>query len=162
MTSVDLGILVIIGLSMLLGALRGGVKEILSLAAWVVAFLAAKTFADVAAVYMPAFITTPAIRYLGGFLLVFIAVMAVSMLLSMLLSAALKTAGLGIFDRLLGFLFGTVRGLLIVTTLVLLAGLTAIPKTELWQQSYITPMFVKLAVTVTPWLPDSLVKHIHF
>ncbi len=162
MTSVDLGILIILGLSTLLGTLRGGVKETLSLAAWIVAFLVAKTFADTAAVYMPAFITTPAIRYLGGFLLVFIAVMAVSMLLSMLLSAALKTAGLGIFDRLLGFLFGTVRGLLIVTTLVLLAGLTAIPKTELWQQSYIMPMFVKLAVTVTPWLPDSLVKHIHF
>lgn len=162
MTSVDLGILVILGLSMLLGVVRGGIKEILSLAAWVLAFLAAKTFADAAAVFMPAFITTPAIRYLGGFLLVFVTVMLVSMLLSSLLSSSLKTAGLGAFDRLLGFLFGTVRGLLIITTLVLLAGLTAIPKTELWQQSFIVPIFVKLAVTVTPWLPDSLVKYIHF
>lgn len=162
MNSVDWGILLVLFLSMLLGLVRGGVKEILSLSAWVLAFIAAKSFAESAAVFVPAFITTPAIRYLGGFLLVFIAVMVLSMLLSLLLSESLKAAGLGPIDRLLGFIFGAIRGLFIVTTLVLLAGLTALPKTELWQQSYITPMFVKLAVISTPWLPDGLVKYIHF
>jgi membrane protein required for colicin V production len=162
MNSVDWGILLVLFLSMLLGLVRGGVKEILSLSAWILAFMMAKYFAESASVFVPAFITTPAIRYLAGFVLVFIAVMALSMLLTVLLAESLKAVGLGLFDRLLGFIFGTIRGLFIVTTLVLLAGLTALPKTELWQQSYFVAMFVKLAVISTPWLPDSLVKYIHF
>ena len=162
MNSMDWGILAVLGLSLLLGLVRGGVKEVLSLAAWVLAFLAAKTFADTASVFVPAFITTPAIRYLAGFLLVFIAVKVVAMLTSLLLSESLKAAGLGAIDRILGFVFGAVRGVFIVTTLALLAGLTAVPQTDLWQQSLLAPLFIKLAVIATPWLPDSLVKHIHF
>jgi membrane protein required for colicin V production len=142
--------------------MRGGVKEVLSLAAWVLAFIAAKTFADTAAVFMPAFITTPAIRYLAGLVLVFIGVMALMMLLTMLLAESLKAMGLGLFDRLLGLLFGAIRGFLVVTTLVLLAGLTALPKILLWQQSLLIPVFIKLATIVMPWLPDSLIQHIHF
>ncbi|WP_124949311.1 CvpA family protein [Sulfuriferula thiophila] len=162
MTTFDLVVLGIVVLSMMLGAMRGGVKEILSLAAWIVAFLLAKSFADVAAVWMPAMISSPALRYLGGFILVFVIVMAVAMLLSLLLAESLKAAGLGALDRLLGILFGAVRGAAIVLMLVLLAGLTALPKTELWQHSLLAPSLVKLAVMAKPWLPDSLVQHIHF
>ncbi|NOT17960.1 MAG: CvpA family protein [Sulfuriferula sp.] len=162
MSSLDFAIVAVLLLSVLLGLMRGGVKEILSLAAWVLAFMAAKTFADTAAVFMPAFITTPAIRYLAGLVLVFIVVMAFMMLLTMLLAESLKAMGLGLFDRLLGLLFGAIRGVLVVTTLVLLAGLTALPKILLWQQSLLIPVFIKLATIVMPWLPDSLIQHIHF
>ena len=162
MTSFDFVVLGIVGLSILLGIMRGGVKEILSLAAWVLAFVLAKTFADVAAGWMPAIISSPALRYLGGFILVFIVVMAVAMLLSLLLAESLKAAGLGAFDRFLGLVFGALRGVAIVLTLVLLAGLTALPKTELWQHALLAPALVKLAVMAQPWLPDSLVHYIHF
>jgi membrane protein required for colicin V production len=80
----------------------------------------------------------------------------------MLLAESLKAMGLGLFDRLLGLLFGAIRGFLVVTTLVLLAGLTALPKILLWQQSLLIPVFIKLATIVMPWLPDSLIQHIHF
>jgi membrane protein required for colicin V production len=162
MNSLDFAFVAVLLLSVLLGLMRGGVKEVLSLAAWVLAFIAAKTFADTAAVFMPAFITTPAIRYLAGLVLVFIGVMALMMLLTMLLAESLKAMGLGLFDRLLGLLFGAIRGFLVVTTLVLLAGLTALPKILLWQQSLLIPVFIKLATIVMPWLPDSLIQHIHF
>ncbi|ARU30744.1 hypothetical protein CAP31_03000 [Sulfuriferula sp. AH1] len=162
MTGFDFVVSGIVGLSMLLGIMRGGVKEILSLAAWVVAFIMAKTFADAAAGWMPAMISNPALRYLGGFILVFVIVMAVAMLLSLLLAESLKAAGLGVMDRLLGLVFGAARGMVIVLTLVLLAGLTALPKTGLWQHALFAPSLVKLAVMVKPWLPDSLVQHIQF
>ena len=162
MTSFDLVVLGIVILSILLGLMRGGVKEILSLAAWIFAFLLAKTFAELASGWMPAMISSPALRYLGGFILVFVIVMAVAMLLSLLLAESLKAAGLGALDRLLGLIFGALRGAAIVLMLVLLAGLTALPKTELWQQALLASSLVKLAVMATPWLPDGLVQHIHF
>ena len=162
MTSFDFVVLGIVALSILLGLMRGGVKEILSLAAWILAFMVAKTYADLAAAWMPAMISSPALRYLGGFILVFIIVMVIAMLFSLLLAESLKAAGLTGLDRLLGLVFGAVRGVAIVLMLVLLAGLTALPKTELWQQALLAPFMVKLAIMATPWLPDGLVQHIQF
>lgn len=162
MTSFDFVVSGIVVLSMLLGIMRGGVKEILSLAAWIAAFIMAKAFAETAAGWMPAMISNPSLRYLGGFVLVFVIVMAVAMLLSLLLAESLKAAGLGAMDRLLGLIFGAARGMVIVLTLVLLAGLTALPKTDLWRHALFAPPLVKLAIMVKPWLPESLVQHIQF
>lgn len=162
MTALDFGVLGIIGLSALLGLVRGAVKEMLSLLAWVIAYLAAKMFADTATRWLPAQLGNPALRHAAGFVLVFIVVMVLAMLLSMLLSASLKALGLGLLDRLLGMIFGALRGLAIVLILVLLAGVTSLPQTGLWRQALFVPYLVKLAVMAQPWLPDDFVKHIQF
>lgn len=162
MTALDFGVLGIVALSALLGLVRGAVKEMLSLLAWVIAYLAAKMFADTATRWLPSQLNNPALRHAAGFVLVFVVVMVLAMLLSMLLSASLKAIGLGMLDRLLGMVFGTLRGLAIVLILVLLAGITSLPQTGLWRLSLFAPYLVKLAVMVQPWLPDDFVKHIQF
>lgn len=162
MNGFDFVVLGIVALSVLLGLMRGAVKEILSLAAWVFAFVAAKTFATAGAELMPGFIGNPALRYLGGFILVFVVVMALAMLLSLLLSESLKVLGLGVVDRMLGVLFGLLRGMVIVTILVLLAGLTQLPKTEIWRHALLSGASETLAVMVKPWLPIDLASHIHY
>ncbi|MES2366679.1 MAG: CvpA family protein [Pseudomonadota bacterium] len=162
MTGFDFVVIAIIVLSVLIGLMRGAVKEILSLAAWVLAFLAAKAFATTAAGIMPHFISNPALRYLAGFLLIFIVVMALAMLLSLLLSESLKALGLGPIDRILGVAFGFLRGVVIVTILVLIAGLTQLPKTDVWRQAAFSGAFETLAIMVKPWLPIDLVNHLHY
>ncbi|BBP03650.1 colicin V biosynthesis protein [Sulfuriferula plumbiphila] len=162
MTGFDFVVIGVVALSVLLGLMRGAVKEILSLAAWVLAFVAAKTFAATAAGVMPDFISNAALRYLAGFILVFIVVMALAMLLSLLLSESLKALGLGMVDRMLGGVFGFLRGMVIVTMLVLLAGLTQLPKTEVWRQASLSGVFEILAIMVKPWLPMDLANHIHY
>lgn len=162
MTAFDFVVLGIVGLSVLLSLMRGAIKEVLSLAAWVIAFLAAKSLAATAAALMPGFIASPALRYLGGFILVFVVVMALAMLLSLLLSESLRLLGLGALDRLLGLVFGFLRGMVIVTLLVLLSGLTALPKTDTWQHALFSRPLESLAMMVKPWLPDDLAGHIQF
>ena len=162
MNNLDFIILGIIAISMLLGLLRGAVKEVLSLAAWIVAFIAGQSFAALAAQWMPAFVSNPSLRYLGGFLLVFVVVMALAMLLSLLLSESIKALGLGLLDRIIGIFFGGLRGMVIVTILVLLAGLTEFPKSDVWQQAMLSDAFQTLAVAVKPWLPVDLANHIHY
>lgn len=149
-------------MSVLLGLMRGVIKEILSLAAWVLAFVAAKTFAASAAGVMPDFINSPALRYLAGFIMVFIVVMALAMLLSLLLSESLKALGLGAVDRILGVVFGFLRGIVVVTILVLMAGLTQLPKADVWRRASLSGMFENLAIMVQPWLPIDLANHIHY
>lgn len=162
MTALDIGVLVIVALSALLGLVRGAAKEILSLLAWVIAYLIAKMFADSATHWIPAQLTNPQLRHAAGFMLVFIVVMVLAMLSSMLLSASLKAIGLGLLDRLLGMLFGTLRGLAVVLILVLVAGITSLPQTRMWRLSLFAPYLVKTALVAEPWLPDDFVKHIQF
>ncbi len=162
MNNLDFGVLGIFAVSILLGLLRGAVKEVLSLLAWLVAYFAAKRFAGIAAQWMPTQLDNPGLRHMGGFALVFVVVMVAAMLVSLLLSASLKAAGLGMTDHLLGMFFGALRGLVVVLALVLLAGLTTLPRTEFWRHSLFAPYLVKGAVMVRSWLPIDFVKHIQF
>lgn len=162
MTALDYCVIGIVAVSSLLGLVRGAVKELLSLLAWVVAYIAAKMFAEWATRWVPAQLENPALRHAAGFILVFIVVMVLAMLVSLLLSASIKALGLGPMDRILGMVFGSLRGLAIVLILVLLAGITTLPHSALWRQSLFAPYLVRLAVMAQPWLPNDFMKHLQF
>ena len=161
MTWFDYAVIAIVGLSVLLSIIHGFVREILSLASWVVAFLVAQIYATGVAPLLPAVINNPSVRLLAGFLSVFLAVLVVMTLLAIALSKLIKTAGLGFVDRALGGVFGLVRGLAIVLIAVLLAGLTSLPRQPAWRQAVLSAPLVTLADWVKVWLPDDLAKHIN-
>ena len=59
-------------------------------------------------------------------------------------------------DRMIGMIFGIARGVVLVSVLVLLAGMTTMPQDPWWQQSVLIDVFHKLALwlryTVAPEL----------
>ena len=162
MTWIDYAILTVVGLSILLSIIHGLVRELLSLAAWGVAFLVAQMFAADAASFLPVALANPSLRLLAAFLGVFLVVLVAMMLLAMALSGLIKTVGLGFADRALGAVFGFVRGLAIVLIAVLLAGLTALPRQPEWKDAVFSEPLVTLANWVKVWLPDELAKHINY
>ena len=135
MTLFDLVVLVIVGLSVLLSVIRGLVREVLALAAWVVAFLAANVLAGEIAPWLPDAIPTEEFRLLAGFVGVFLVVLIAMSMLAIMVSKLVKSAGLGLEDRLLGGAFGLARGLLVVMVVVLLAGLTSLPRQAVWRNA---------------------------
>jgi membrane protein required for colicin V production len=162
MTWIDYAVIAIVGLSILLSVLHGLVREILSLAAWGVAFVVAQMLAADVAPLLPAALANPSLRLLAGFLSVFVAVLLVMTLLAVALSGLVRTAGLGFADRALGALFGLVRGLAVVTLAALLAGLTSLPRQPAWQHSLFGQPLVILANWVKVWLPDEMAKRITY
>ena len=106
----------------------------------------------------------PLAVFLGlvGFLAVFLMVLLASTLLAIAISGLIKRVGLGFADRLLGAVFGLVRGLAVVLVMVLLAGLTALPSTPEWRQALTSAPLEALANTVKVWLPSDLSKHINY
>ena len=162
MTWFDYAVIAIVGLSVLLSIIHGLVREILSLASWIVAFLVAQIYATDVAPLLPAAVTHESVRLLAGFLSVFVAVLAVMTVLAILLSKLIRTAGLGFADRALGGVFGLVRGLAIVLIAVLLAGLTSLPKQPAWRHAMLSAPLVTLADWVKVWLPHDLAKHINY
>ncbi len=162
MTWIDYAVLAIIGVSVLLSIIHGFVRELLSLASWIAAFLVAQFFAAEVAAMLPAAIPHESLRLLAGFLLVFLSVLLLSTLLAIAISSLIKRAGLGAADRMLGAVFGLVRGVAVVTVVVLMAGLTTLPSTPAWRQAMSSAPLEALANTVKVWLPSDLSKHINY
>jgi membrane protein required for colicin V production len=162
MTPFDYAVLVIVAVSILISVIRGLVREVLALLAWVAAFAVATLFgADVAA-WMPQAIPTEELRLLTGFLIVFVGVLLVMSLAAMAISRLVKRAGLGVEDRMFGMLFGLARGGLSVPVLVTLAGLTTLPRDPLWRNAMLSSPLESLALYVKAWLPGDLSRRIKY
>lgn len=113
-------VVVILSLSALLSLWRGFSREALSLAGWVIAFIAANLLARDASSYLAALIENPTGRYIVAWSCVFVVVLLLAGLLSRLFSRLVRASGLGLLDRLLGTVFGALRGLVIVLVLLYL------------------------------------------
>ena len=160
MSSLDLIALAIFVFSAVLGLMRGLTREALSLLSWFVAFYAAKSFAPMLAPWLPSL--APALSHAAALVLIFVAVLIAASLLAAMLGGLVKLVGLGPYDSLLGGLFGAARGSLILLMLTLLAGLTALPKTQTWQASLIHGPLERVAIKIKPWLPTDLAALIQY
>ncbi len=128
MTVFDYIVLTILGLSILIGVMRGLLREVLSIAGWVAAFLVAKFYTAQLSPLLPQAISSDSLRYMAAFIILFLATLIITSLLAMALSQVFKATGLGWIDRIFGAVFGVVRGLMIVGVFVMLSGLTEFPK----------------------------------
>lgn len=162
MTIVDYIVLLILAFSVLFGAIRGLVREVLSLAAWVVAFVAANALAPHVARLLPAGMASEEIRLIAGFVGVFVLVLVAMSVLAVMGSKLVKIAGLGGADRALGGVFGLARGLLVVMVLVLLAGLTSLPRQPVWRNALLSRPLETVAGHVQAWLPAELARRITY
>lgn len=162
MTVFDYVVIAVVGLSILLSVIRGLVREVLALLAWVVAFLAANFFAGPLATLLPDEMSNVEVRLLVGFGAAFVVVLLSMSLLAMFAANLVKNAGLGMEDRVLGGVFGLARGMLVVVVLVLLAGLTALPKQPVWREAVFSKPLESFVGRVKPWLPGGLSQRITY
>ena len=160
MTGLDFAVIVILLVSLLLGVWRGLVYEVLSLLGWPLAFVLSKLFAGNVAPLMP--VVQESARVAVAYAVVFIAALVVWGVLAWLVSKLVKAAGLGWLDRVLGGLFGVLRGGLVVLALVWLAGLTDIPKQPFWRNAQMSKAAENVALLTKSWLPDNITQRIHY
>lgn len=162
MSALDIGIVAVLVLSMAWGIWRGFVREIMSLAGWVVAFLAANAVAAPIGEALPASLARPEIRLLVAFVVVFVIVLSATTLVAALIAKLFKSAGLGGVDRTLGALFGLARGALILVALTIAAGLTSAPRHPLWKGSVGAGMLERTVLQLRPWLPPRLERRLRY
>ena len=161
MNWIDYTILGALALSVVVGLWRGLVSEVLSLAAWIVAFWVAWTFGPRVAAQFEHSITLPAARVLLGYGLCFVAVLVLGALLRFLARRLLWSVGLSGIDRLLGMLFGFARGVLLVMLVVFLAGFTGLTREPAWQDSALLPQFKVAAAWLGERVPENVRRYLH-
>jgi len=156
----DYALLALVAVSALVGLWRGFIKEAFSLAVWIAAFLIAYQFAGPVADMMRNSVDLPSARHVLAFGGVFITVLVIGGLLTFLAGKLVEKTGLSGSDRLMGGIFGAVRGLVIILMLILAAGFTPIPQDPWWQESVIIEGLLPLADWVGTLLPESISEHL--
>jgi membrane protein required for colicin V production len=158
----DYAVLAVIAISVLVGALRGFIKEVFSLVVWAAAFLVAYYFAGDVADMMADAVTLPSARTAMGFAGLFISVLLVGGLVTYLIGRLVESTGLTGTDRLLGGVFGAARGLVLVVAVILVAGFTPIPADPWWKESGTIQRMMPLVEWAVTYLPDSVAEHLDF
>lgn len=138
---IDWIIIGIIFISVVVSLMRGFVREVLSLASWLVAFLVASHFYPHLANYLPQ-IETPYLRNGTAMGILFVATLIVGALVNYLIGQLVDKTGLTGTDRVLGGCFGLLRGVLVVSALLFFAEtFSTIETTEMWKTSQLIPHF---------------------
>lgn len=162
MTALDYAVIGVTGISVIWGAWHGFVREVISLAGWVIAFVAANLFAAPLAEHLPETISQPELRTLIAFVALFLLALTATTLVGLLLSRIAQAVGLGGLDRTLGGVFGLARALLIAVAFALLAGLTRLPLHPIWKDSASGEPLARTALYVKQWLPAAFAERLRY
>ncbi|WP_257281526.1 MULTISPECIES: CvpA family protein [unclassified Endozoicomonas] len=159
-TWIDWVIAAIVAVSSLISLKRGFFKEVLSLLTWVVAIFVAWTFNGSVANLLTQYVETPSVRVISASILLFVATLLVGGLINRLFSELVEATGLTGTDRILGMVFGGLRGCLLVVLVVGLMTFAPLENDEAWQDSVLLPHFLLLAdwsrQTVVQWVEPML------
>jgi len=161
MTWLDYAVIAILLLSIAWGAWRGLVHEVLSLAGWILAFLAANLLAAPLSESFPANMR-PEFRVVGAFVAIFVATLVLTTLLTALVTKFIRVSVLQSLDRWLGALFGLLRGLVLVLALAVIAGLSSLPRTPVWTESATGYSLAQTVIQLRPWLPPALANRLKY
>ncbi len=151
LTGWDYLVLLILGISIILGLLRGMIRTLFALAGWVVAFVGAP-------------ILTPPLLGLTGLAMppwvmlvaVFFALLVLTRLAGALLARLTSSIGLGGVDRGMGLVVGAARAMLIVAAIAVAGRLLDMHQQPSWQQALSRPLLDGIVQVVDPYLPSRL------
>ena len=161
-TWLDYVLLGIVVLSAAISLLRGFIREALALVGWVAAVWIAITFSESLAKLFVSSIELPSMRLALAYLILFIGTLVVAGLLVWLVGMLVEKTGLSGTDRMLGMIFGLARGVIIAAILVLLAGMTPLPKDPWWREAVLVPHFQAIAEQLRAALPAEVARYIKF
>ncbi|MDP2369916.1 CvpA family protein [Rhodoferax sp.] len=146
--------------SLLLGAWRGLVYEVVSVASWIAAFFLAQWFAMEAGQALPLSGASETVRYALGFALVFVGSVLVGGLVAVLAKKLFAVIGLQPVDRVLGACFGLVRGLVLLLAATVVIGMTPMKSSEWWRESTSAGVLTTSLKGLKPLLPEESGKYL--
>jgi len=160
MAWVDIALLAVLGLSIVVGLMRGLVFEVLSLLGWVVAYFAAQWFAQDLAPHLPVGARGSAINHGAAFVALFVVVLIVWGLASRLVSMLIKASPVSTGDRLLGAGFGFMRGMVLLLVIATVVALTPLAKSPGWKDSQGAVWLNGVLNGLKPVLPPKVAQYL--
>ncbi len=147
---VDYVLLAILLISVLGGLIRGGVREVISLIAWIAAFIIAGLFAKPVAVYFASSNSAASsastsqislFAFGASFVVLFLVTLIAGFLIGYFVNRVIESGGVSIINRFLGGAFGLLRGGLIDLLIIFVVQLSAFSQQDYWTQSTVVSAF---------------------
>jgi membrane protein required for colicin V production len=157
---VDLALIAVLLLSMAIGLWRGLVFEVLSLAGWIAAFVAAQAFAPALAPHLPVGTPGSPLNHGVAFLATFVLALLIWSLASKLIRLVVHATPLQPVDRILGGVFGFVRGAVLLLAVTMVVLLTPAQRSNAWQHSQGAAWLSTVLQGLKPALPDSIARQL--
>jgi membrane protein required for colicin V production len=152
---VDWTLTIIAVVSIVAAAMKGIIRELISLAAVVLGLAIAALGYPWTALWFEDLTRSHEVALAAGFLTLFVAILVLGAVLSSVARKLIKTAGLESFDRILGGIFGAFRGLAI-DCILLLAMVAFAIKPEAVNQSLLAPYVTTGARVIAFLMPSDL------
>jgi len=164
MNEADFIIIAVIIMSAFIGLLQGLVTEVLSLISWLVSFTIACLFVEELAHVLHPFIHYMDLSLALSFFILLIFSLVIGIGLNYLILKSLCLRALSYVEQFIGMILGGLRGMVLISFLVLVAGLSPkIPTLQWWQHSiYIQSYFQPIAIILHRQLPSNMIKEFHF
>lgn len=160
LTTFDLIAMATILICVILSAMRGLIREILSFFGWIIALVGARFLAlDAANLIFPT-LSPRELAVVCGFVLVYIAVKIMLTILNNILDFTIEKIHLSFLNRALGAVLGSMKGILFVAIAVLVASFSNLPQSDAWKNAISAPFFEQLASHGVSLLPESLHQYI--
>lgn len=153
---VDWALLAVLLISVVIGLVRGLVFELMSMAGWLVAYFCAVWLAPEVAPMLPVGVPGSALNHSAGVLLCFMAVLIVWSLLARVVRMMISATPLTVPDRLLGAVFGLVRGVVLLVAVATVVALTPAAQSPAWQASTGARWTQAVIHGLKPLLPPSV------
>ncbi len=139
MPIIDIIIAIAIIASIVIGYVRGFVKEAISIGALVIAIWAALFFGPIVGEISQSWISSEELQMWFGRILVFAIILSVGGLLGWGISKLIRLSVLSGMDRVLGSAFGAVRGIMLVALAVIAGQFTGLDNDDWWMGSRLIP-----------------------
>ncbi|MGE0114059.1 MAG: CvpA family protein [Steroidobacteraceae bacterium] len=149
MNFIDYLILTVLLISLFLGFFRGFLGEAISLISWLGGLWLAWHYAYVVEPHLGGLIAQPPLNTWAARTIVLVAVLLTGWLVNGIVTYFAHQSGISLMlDRLLGTLFGVIRGMVLISVAVMLGRQVQLERTDWWQHS----RFMPIAVEVSGWV----------
>jgi membrane protein required for colicin V production len=145
--------------SAVIGAVRGFLREAIALATLVVALFIAWRFADLLAPHLGGLLSKPPTSIWAARAIIFIFMLLLGMGIAWILGYFVRLSLFSGTDRLLGFVFGLFRGIVLLGVFVILGQLLRLDNERWWQKSKLMPYGEGVANGLRAIVGEQLEKH---
>lgn len=160
MTELDWIFVVVLLVSLVLGVWRGFVYELLSVLNWLLAFTLAHWLGTSVGEHLPMAGVSDVLRFVAGFVVVFVLSALGGAVLVWLVSKLVKSAGMQPVDRVLGACFGLLRGVILLLAATVVVEMTPVKMSLAWQDSKAAGVSVAALKVLKPVLPEVVGRYL--